>query len=365
MRILACAGGTAGHVNPMLATARKLRERGHEVIAVGTASGLEAELVPASGFELVTIARVPLPRRPSVDLLLLPGRLAGIVKHLRSVIRDREIAAVLGFGGYVSAPAYLAARKENVPIIVQEQNAHPGIANRLGARWARGVSLTFDSTPLRAKTGITRVTGLPLRTQISDLAADLADPARARTRRERAARRFGLDPDQMIILVTGGSSGAQRLNTSFSGAGRDVVSRAQVLHVTGRGKESDIAPGAAGERYRTVDYLTDMEEAYAVADLVVSRSGAGMVAELAALAIPAVVVPLPIGNGEQRLNAATYIDSGAFLHIANEDFTADAVRDQIVPLLSAEELARRSQILRAAAVSNGSDAVADLVEEVS
>lgn len=364
MRILAAAGGTAGHVNPMLATAEQLVARGHEVIAVGTATGLEAELVPAAGLELVTIDRIPLPRRPSGDLLRLPGRLAGAVGDLRSVIRDRDIRVVLGFGGYVSAPAYLAARMERIPVVIQEQNARAGIANRLGARWAKAVSLTFGTTRLKARDGVTRVTGLPLRPAISVLAADRRDPERSRARRRAAAERFGFNPDERIIVVTGGSSGARRLNTAFSAAGADIVDHAQVLHVTGRGKESDIAPGVVGDRYRTVDYVTDMEEVYAMADLVVTRAGAGMVAELAALAIPAVVVPLPIGNGEQYLNAQPSIEAGGFLHIADEDFTADAVRDRIIPLLTEEELTRRSSILASAGVSDGAAAVADLVEGV-
>lgn len=363
MRILAAAGGTAGHVNPMLATADQLIARGHEVIALGTAVGLEADLVPAAGLELVTIDKVPLPRRPSLDLLRLPTRLARTVGTVRTLIRDREIDAVLGFGGYVSAPAYLAARQADIPVIIQEQNARPGIANRLGARWAKGVSLTFASTPLAAKHGMTRVTGLPLRAEISGLAADRTDEARKRFRRERAAERFGLDPDDMIIVLTGGSSGAQQLNRAFAGAADVLTSRAQVLHVTGRGKEADAA-GAPGDRYRVVDYVRDMEEVYAMADLVVTRAGAGMVAELAALAIPAVVVPLAIGNGEQYLNAKSAIDSGGFLHIANDAFTPDAVREQVVPLLDRQELDRRSAILRAAGVSDGAGAVADLVEDV-
>ena len=363
MRILAAAGGTAGHVNPMLATAEKLAARGHEVIALGTADGLEADLVPAAGLELVTIARVPLPRRPSLDLVRLPARLLTTVKQIQTIISEREIDKVLGFGGYVSAPAYLAARLSGVPVIIQEQNARPGIANRLGARWAAAVALTFESTPLVPKRGRVRVTGLPLRAEISALAADVRDPARARARRVRACERFGLDPDEMTILVTGGSSGAQRLNRSFSAAAQAVTARAQVLHITGRGKETDIAAGAEGERYRVIDYVTDIEEAYAAADLVVSRSGAGMVAELAALGLPAVVVPLPIGNGEQKLNAAAYIESGAFHHMSDDSFTPDAVRTQIIPLIDAAELARRSEILVSAGVANGADGVADLVEE--
>lgn len=364
MRILAAAGGTAGHVNPMLATAEQLMSRGHEVIAVGTATGLEADLVPAAGLELVTIERIPLPRRPSLDLVRLPGRLTRAVRDLRAILRDRDISVVLGFGGYVSAPVYLAARKENIPIVVQEQNVRAGIANRLGARWAKAVSLTFETTKLEARKGVTHVTGLPLRPAISALAADRRDPEEARARRRSAAARFGLDPDDRIIVVTGGSSGARRLNTGFSAAGADVVRHAQVLHVTGKGKESDIAPGALSDRYRTVEYVTDMEEVYAMADLVVTRAGAGMVAELAALALPAVVVPLPIGNGEQYLNAQAYIESGGFVHIADADFTADAVRSRIIPLLNSEKLARSSAHLADAGVSDGAVAVADLVEAV-
>ncbi|AZQ76221.1 undecaprenyldiphospho-muramoylpentapeptide beta-N-acetylglucosaminyltransferase [Flaviflexus ciconiae] len=363
MKVLAAAGGTAGHVNPMLATADQLARRGHEVLAVGTRTGLEAELVPAAGLELYPIARIPLPRKPSGDLFRLPGRLKGAVDDLRGVLRDRSIDAVLGFGGYVSAPAYLAARQENVPVIVQEQNARPGIANKLGARWAKGVALTFEQTPLKAKNGMTRVTGLPLRAEISKLADDLRDEKRARFRREVAAARFGLNPDESIVLVTGGSSGAQRINTVFSQAGNVINSHAQVLHVTGKGKLTDIADGTEGERYRLVEYVSDMEEAYAIADLVVTRAGAGMVAELAALGIPAVVVPLPIGNGEQYLNAKSAIDSGAFTHISNDEFSPEAVRSAIVPLLDTAELRRRREILLASGVGNGASAVADLVEE--
>lgn len=363
MRILAAAGGTAGHVNPMLAVARELRERGHEVIAVGTRTGLEAELVPAAGLELHPIPKIPLPRKPSLDLVKLPGRLRGAVNDLATLIRDRDIDAVIGFGGYVSTPAYLAARKEGKPVIIQEQNARPGLANKLGARFAKGVALTFDSTPLVAKNGVTKVTGLPLRAEISALAEDFQDPDRRRYRREFAATRFGLNPLEPIVLVTGGSSGAQRLNVAFSEAAPTVLEKAQVLHVTGKGKGSDIAAGAEGDRYRVVDYVRDMEEAYAVADLVITRSGAGMVAELAALAIPAVVVPLAIGNGEQYLNAKSYIDAGAFTHIPNDEFTPEKVRSEIVPLIEPTVLKHRREILQASGVSNGAAAVADMVEE--
>lgn len=359
MRVIAAAGGTAGHVNPMLATARELISRGHDVIALGTKEGLEADLVPAAGLDLVTIDRVPLPRKPSLDLLRLPSRLRGAVGSVRELAARSNADLILGFGGYVSAPAYLAARS-NLPIVVQEQNAKPGIANRLGARHAAGVALTFPDTPLAAKRGITRVTGLPLREEIAELAADLSDPERARARRVAAAAAYGLDPGRPVILVTGGSSGAQKLNETMAGSAEAIAGHAQVLHITGKGKSAGIveSPG-----YRVIEYETDMARAYAVADLVVSRSGAGMVAELAALALPAVVVPLPIGNGEQYLNAKSLIDAGGFAHVPNEDFTPAAVTETVLPLLGRVD--EMSRALAAAGVTGGASGVADLIEEVA
>lgn len=361
MRVLAAAGGTAGHVNPMLAAAAELIRRGHEVTCLGTREGLEAELVPAAGHELRFVDKVPVPRRPSLDLLRLPVRLRRAVGQAREAIEAADADIVLGFGGYVSAPAYLAARKAGVPIAVQEQNARPGLANKLGARFAAGVSLTFPNTPLSTR-GITRVTGLPLRPQVAELAR--ASSSERAERRRAAAQRFGLDPQVPTVLLTGGSSGARHLNEVVSRAAGALTEAGQVLHLTGKGKMGDVAAGAPGKRYVAMEYLVDMEEAYAAADLVISRAGAGMVAELAALALPAVVVPLPIGNGEQELNARPYISSGGFVHIPNKLLTEAAVRTEIAPLLRPEKLADMRAALSAAGVGDGAGALVDLMEEI-
>lgn len=357
MKFLAAAGGTAGHVNPMLATAAELTSRGHEVIAIGTSVGLEADLVPQAGYELVTIEKVPFPRRPSLDLVRLPGRLKACIDTISDVITSEGIDGLVGYGGYVSAPAYLAAKKAGIPVIVHEQNARPGMANKLGARFAAGVGLTFDSTPLKARTGTTRVTGLPLRPAISALAADMAAGT---DRRKVAAERFGLDPNRPIILITGGSSGATAINEAAASAG--LTDLGQVLHITGKGKTSDVA-GHPDSDYVVLEYVTDMEEAYAACDMVVSRSGAGMVGELAALRIPALVIPLAIGNGEQYLNAESYIRSGAFEHLANGDVTPQSLRTSVEAVMSS--LDERKDILAAADVSHGAANLVDLIEEVS
>lgn len=362
--VVLAGGGTAGHVNPLLAVADEVRRRqpGARVLALGTTSGLEAELVPARGYELRPIPRVPLPRRPSPDLLRLPGRLAAAVKAAEDAIDEIDAQVVIGFGGYVATPAYLAARRKDVPIVIHEQNARPGLANRLGARWASRVGLTFPGTPLRG--GV--LTGLPLRQAIAALVQEReADAVGVRA---RAAAELGLDPALPTLVVTGGSSGALNVNRAVQGAAAQVLATgAQVLHLTGKGKSDEVRAAVAGldaGRYQVREYLEQMELAYAVADLVVCRSGAGSVAEHAALGIPAVYVPLPIGNGEQRLNAAPLVEAGGGLLVDDADLTPDWVSTNVPTLLAdRERLGVMAKAARSAGTSDGAARVVDLVEQ--
>ena len=371
--VLLAGGGSAGHVNPLLAVADELRRRNPEVrvVVLGTAAGLEAELVPAQGYRLVTVPRVPLPRRPTLDWFRLPGRLRAAVRAAGRAIDESGAQVVVGFGGYVATPAYLAARRRGVPVVIHEQNARPGLANRLGARWARAVAVTFPGTPLRGA----QVTGLPLRPQIADLVAlRQRDAGRARA---DAAALLDLDPALPTVLVTGGSLGAQSLNTAVSRVAAELLAAgAQVLHLTGTGKADavrtavaaatrDAMPGVA-ERYQVREYLAQMHQALAVADLVVARSGAGTVSELAALGLPAVYVPLPIGNGEQRLNAGPVVRAGGGVLVADADLTPQWLRSHVIPLLAdPERLAAMGAAARTVGVNDGAARVADLVEELA
>lgn len=336
-RVLLAGGGTAGHVNPLLALAKHLREQGYQLDILGTKEGKEATLLPAAGFDYTVIARIPLPRRPSAQLFTLPSRMRQTVKQVQDLIRRRQIEVVVGFGGYVSTPAYLAAKKCAVPIIIHEQNVRPGLANRLAARWAAGIGTTFSQTKLQAGKGQTIQIGLPLREEIACLVKTLSAQSSARSFREKAAGRFDLDPDKPTLLVTGGSLGAQSINEAFIQAIPKLDPKVQVLHLTGKGKDQPVKAAVAAARlsnYRVVDYLMQMEDAFGLADLVVSRAGAGMVAELAALGKPAIFVPLPIGNGEQKLNAQELVaNSGAYL-VENADFSAGYITEQVLPLLS-------------------------------
>jgi UDP-N-acetylglucosamine:LPS N-acetylglucosamine transferase len=274
---------------------------------------------------------------------------------------------VVGFGGYVSTPAYLAARKLNVPVVVQEQNARAGLANKLGARWAARIATTFPQTRLPGAT----VTGLPLR---ADIAALVQERHTDRTGlRKQAATTLGLDPERPVLLITGGSLGALKINQTMAQVARDVLAQdVQVLHLTGRGKSeqvlADIAhlPHHVRADYHVLEYLDQMQLAYAVADLVVCRSGAGTVCELAALGLPAVFVPLPIGNGEQKLNASPLTDAHAALIVDNEAFTPQWASSTIVPLLAnRDELARMAQAAASVGRPQATQDVVDIIEQVA
>ena len=349
--VLLAGGGTAGHVSPLLALADCLRRRDPavSVTALGTAAGLEARLVPERGYPLLEVPKVPFPRRPSGDLLRLPANLRRAVRAAEDAIDSTGAEVVVGFGGYVSTPAYLAARRRGTPVVVHEQNARPGLANRLGARFAAGVGITFPGTRLPHAT----LTGMPLRREIATL-------DRAAHRAEARAR-FGLTDDP-TVLVTGGSLGAQKLNEAFAGAAT-VLSAAgvQVLHVAGTGK-GFVAGPVSGAPYVVLEYCDRMDLAYAAADLVVARSGANTVCELTAVGLPAVYVPLPIGNGEQRLNAAAVIAAGGGLLVDDEAVTPAWVGDVVRPLVL-DEVRLASMAAAAASVGErgGDELLADLV----
>lgn len=326
MRVLLAGGGTAGHTSPLLATADALRraDPGIEVTALGTPRGLETRVVPEAGYPLELIPPVPLPRRPGADLARVPTRLRAAVQGALGVVDRVRPDVVVGFGGYVSVPAYLAARRRGIPLVVHEGNALPGIGNRLGARLTRHVATSFPDTPLRHA----QYLGLPIRRMISTLDRPaLRDEARAA---------FGLAPDLPTLLVTGGSQGARRLNQSVSAAAAALAAAGvQVLHVVGPSGEvtpeaTQRTPGAPA--YVVVPYVDRMHLAYAAADLAVCRAGANTVTEVAAVGLPAVFVPLPIGNGEQALNARPVVDAGGALLVADDAFTREWVEASVPDL---------------------------------
>jgi UDP-N-acetylglucosamine--N-acetylmuramyl-(pentapeptide) pyrophosphoryl-undecaprenol N-acetylglucosamine transferase len=323
-RVLMAGGGTAGHTSPLLATADALRriDGDLQVTALGTPRGLEVRVVPEAGYPLELVPPVPLPRRLNADLVRVPGRLSKAVTAALEVVDRIRPDVVVGFGGYVSVPAYVAARRRRVPIVVHEGNALAGIANKVGARMTRHVATSFPATELRHGTYV----GLPIRRMISTLDRSAL--------RAEAREAFGLEPDRPTLLVTGGSQGARRLNEAVAGAQAGLADAGvQVLHVAGPQGEVPVSPRAGHPAYVVVPYVDRMDLAYAAADLVVCRSGANTVTEVAAVGLPAAFVPLPIGNGEQALNARPVVDAGGGLLVSDAALTAEWVTGTVPELL--------------------------------
>ena len=357
LSVVLAGGGTAGHVSPLLAIANAVKEARPDasILAVGTPAGMETRLVPAAGFRLATIDRVPFPRRPSLELLRLPGRLARAVKQAGAVLDAAQADVLVGVGGYVCTPMYLAAWRKKVPIVIHEANTRPGLANRVGARFSRHVAVAFPNTRLRNS----RHVGMPMHKAVATL-----DRAAARNA-ARAA--LGLDTDRPVLVVTGGSSGAASINRAIARSLDDLSEAGiQTLHITGRGKAVlDVDGGLlAADGYRQVEYVDGMENVYAAADVLLARAGAATVSEVAAVGLPAVFVPLPIGNGEQALNAAGLVRSGGALMVQDRTLSPDWIRSSLIPLLTDPgRLAEMSQKSESQGIRNADQLMADLVLE--
>lgn len=341
-------GGTAGHIEPALNLADQLMliDPSINITVLGTARGLEVEIVPARGYKLELIPAVPLPRKFSGELVTLPTRLRSAIKQTRDLLHELNADVVVGFGGYVSIPAYLAARGE-VPIVVHEANARAGLANRVGARFADAVAETVPDSLPRAQ-----LIGIPLRKAIEALDR--------KATRNHARERFGIKADATCILVFGGSQGSVKLNSVVDDCLQgNIFGDIVILHSVGL--KNDF-PQAESEMYRPLNYIDRMDLAYAAADFVIGRAGAMTVAELTAVGLPACFVPLPIGNGEQSLNATPVVEAGGSIMISDLEFNADFVRDEILPIV--KNPTKLSEMSKASASLGHKDSAADLAKLV-
>lgn len=351
LSVVVAGGGTAGHIEPALAVADAVRRLRPDalVIALGTQRGLETTLVPQRGYPLELIPPVPLPRKITGDLFKVPTRLRRSVKATGDVLDRLDADVLIGFGGYVALPGYLAAhsRKRKVPIVIHEANARAGVANKVGARYADRVFAAVDDSGLSAE-----VIGIPVRQAITDLDRGAL--------KAQAREFFGLDPNAPTLLVFGGSQGAASINRAISGAAPALgYNGIGVLHAYGKKNSIEVAPVSGAPAYVGVPYIDRMDLAYAAADLAVCRSGAMTVAEVSATGLPAVYVPLPHGNGEQRLNALPVVGAGGALLVDDAELTPEWVETTIIDLMT-DPVALQSMSLSAAGVGHrgAADAVA-------
>ena len=353
MKILFAGGGTAGHIEPALAVARAWQSTHpeDEISFLGTAHGLENTLVPAAGFTLRHIPKVTIARKLSPSLLKVPYQLISSIAATRLILKDVDCA--VGFGGYVSGPLYLAALFTRTPFVIHEQNAHPGWANRLGARLTKDVALSFPVSNKEFSHSV--LTGLPLRADVlKALATSTTDWSKARAEAKSAiASRYGFNPENPLIFIFGGSQGSQAINQVISESLPGLTEKGlSILH--GVGKNNPL-PNPSNS-YRALPYIEDMAQCYLAADLLISRSGAVTCAEAKALSRYSLFIPLPIGNGEQALNAADLANVGRAEVIEQSAFTAQWLIGNIDALI--EKSAHRST----AGDASGADAADKIVK---
>jgi UDP-N-acetylglucosamine--N-acetylmuramyl-(pentapeptide) pyrophosphoryl-undecaprenol N-acetylglucosamine transferase len=365
VKVVIVAGGTAGHVSPGLALARALTdEHGAEVWFAGAPRGQESRLIPSSGFGFEPIEAAPFVRAISARNLVAPAVVLRSVRRARPLVRRADV--VVGMGGYVSVPVAVAALRERRPLVVHEQNAVPGLANRVFARPARAVALSFadavEHLPRRARTV---VTGNPIRPQIVAVRPD----------RERLAREamgaLDLAPGRRTVLIFGGSQGARTLNRAATEAARELVGREDLQLVVLSGPAHlDLVRNAIprGELLvRVLPYLDRIELAYAAADLVVCRAGSSSVTEVAVCGLPSLLVPYPYATGHhQDANARALSRAGASVVVTDEALTGPVLAARLRELL-ADPGRLDAMGHRAAAWSrpDAASALADVVAEAA
>ncbi|MCY3910961.1 MAG: undecaprenyldiphospho-muramoylpentapeptide beta-N-acetylglucosaminyltransferase [bacterium] len=356
-------GGTAGHVHPGLAVARALVQRGHEpesIHFVGSARGVERDLVPAAGFELTLLPGRGIQRQIAWQNLKSAAGLAKAVAQARRLLRRLRPEIVLGLGGYASVPCALAARLLRIPLVVSEQNAVPGLANRWAGRWARACAVSFPGTKLPRSV----LTGNPVRDEVQRINRETDRPA-ARTSLQ-------VDEGRRFVVVASGSLGAARINRAVFEAVRHWADREDlaVHHVIGRRDWQELAHlrpdlSDAALDYRAVEYETDMPKAYAAADLVIGRAGASSVAELAVVGLPSILVPLPGAPGDhQTANAAHLAAVGGAVVVPDAEMDGARMAEEVDTLLKVPGLLG-AMGKEAAAVGrrDADNRVADLLEE--
>lgn len=345
------AAGTGGHVYPALAVAEELVRRGvprSEIVFLG-GDRMERDAVPGAGFDLVQVELRGLRRSLDPANLTLPRVVARATRTMTRTLADRDVGVIGVFGGYVTVPAVRAARRRGVPVVVHEQNAVPGLANRYACRAAARVLVAFPDAARRLPRAV--VVGNPLRSSLSRFDRHDHRPA--------ALRRYGLDADRPVLGVLGGSQGAAALNEAAARFVEAHGDRFDVVHLTGRMHLDGLRGRLGGHRrWRGIAFEDDMAAFYAASDLVLARAGALTVSELAVTGTPAILVPYPSGRRHQAANAAALVEAGGAVLV--DQSRLEEVPGLLLDLLDDGE--RRRAMATAAAGAARRDATALVAE---
>lgn len=346
--VLIAGGGTAGHVFPALAVAEELMalDEGLEPLFVGTRDRLEGRLVPAAGHELHHVDVLPLPRRPTLELLKVPGALRRSIKDVERLSVERDVAGAVTFGGYVSLPVAWAMGRRHLPLVIHEQNSVPGMANRVASRWADRIAVSFPGSIHRFRhQERVAITGNPVRSELLDL-----DRAALRA---SAREHFRLRRELPTLLVFGGSQGSRTINRAVAGSLShwSEPEGMQILHSSGRALYDETAQllerarrsAGAGPKIRLVDFIDEMDLAFAAADAVVSRAGATSIAELTVLGLPSLLVPYPHATADHQLHNARALEAvGGGRVVEDNDLDGAQLVEVVEPWLLDPEASERT-----------------------
>lgn len=317
MRVSFAAAGTAGHIEPALALAHWLRRKDSTLICefIGTSAALDSSLMKESGFMMHPVRKVPFPRKPSIGLILWPIRFLQSLLQISRIIEGTDL--IVGFGGYVCAPTYIIARMKKIPILIHEANAKPGMANELGRRLGARLSIAFASTRTTSpKWSKATLVGMPVRKRVQELAGATSE-VRDEIRMKKAGE-WGFDAKRPIVLVFGGSQGSRAINDVIELILQETKRAGiQILHSVGMANDLP----AREKNYLPVHYISDMAETMVAADLAITRGGAVTCAELGILRTYSLIIPLEVGNGEQKFNALELTSVGAATIIEEKAFT--------------------------------------------
>lgn len=345
--VLLAAGGTGGHIFPGLATAHALRTLDPDlrVEFVGTKDRMEATLVPDDGWHLHTVEAMALPKKTDPRILTVPFVIGRSITQVRQVITSRNVIAACGFGGYTSVALGLGAKVCQVPLVIHEQNAVPGITNRWLAKIATRVVGTYPETMTQLGVDPAGAIGNPVRRAFAQALED-----QGAYDRDHACQTFGLDPRRAIILVFGGSQGAKTLNEGIIAASHHLdPARVQILHATGEKAYETISEawhtqGNPDVHRVVVPFIAEMATALTLADGVVARSGASTLAELSVVGVPAILVPYPYATGDhQRANAQAFVDADAGILIDDHSLTGEVLATRIQTLIEPKTNAKMRQ----------------------
>ena len=326
-RVILAGGGTAGHIEPALAVAEALLMKDPKVSCefLGVLGGLESLLIPKRGYRIHYIPKASFPRKISLGIILFPFHLVKAILKARSIIRGADL--VIGFGGYVSTPAYLASYSLKVPILIHEANAKPGLANRVGRRLAKVTAVNFEKVADQWPGSV--LTGMPIRQSLNSL-SELSNKT---SFRQLNCQSWGFDANRPVIAVFGGSLGSTHINkviADFLEKYQEKYHHVQIIHALGINNELP----KASSNYLPQPYFHDMASIYGSADLLITRSGAVTCSELSSLGKYSILIPLPHGNGEQFDNAAALVDQGSAMMVSNADFSAEWLEKNLATALN-------------------------------